>query len=349
MRILINVPKLELPGGVANHYKGLKQYWKEDVIYNVIGKRRAKRGTGKYWLLIDLLIFIFKLSFLHIDVVLLNPSLGKSAIIRDSLFLKIAFFLRKKIVVLIHGWEQSYADVMDRKSFVQTFNKASLILVLANDFKKQLIGWGITVPINLTTTKVDDTLIKDFDIMIRNKSKVRNILFLSRIEKEKGIFITLEAYRLLLPKYSDLTLTVVGSGEALENVRKYVLENKLDNVLITGNLNGDKLRKQFERGDIYIFPTYFGEGMPTSVLEAMAFGLPVLTRPNAGLADFFDSEKMGFCSLSLDPHDYARNLDRFLSDMELYRKVAFYNYQYAKKNFLASKVAKQLEEYCISL
>ena len=47
MKILINTPSLKLMGGVASHYKGLRAFWTENVMYNTIGKRNAtKCGSG---------------------------------------------------------------------------------------------------------------------------------------------------------------------------------------------------------------------------------------------------------------------------------------------------------------
>ena len=45
--------------------------------------------------------------------------------------------------------------------------------------------------------------------------------------------------------------------------------------------------------------------MPTVVLEAMAFGLPILTRNVGGLVDFFKNDKMGFITDSLEPKDFS--------------------------------------------
>ena len=39
MKILVNTPSLKLMGGIANHYKGLRAFWTENVIYNTIGNR----------------------------------------------------------------------------------------------------------------------------------------------------------------------------------------------------------------------------------------------------------------------------------------------------------------------
>ena len=39
MKILVTTPSLKLMGGIANHYKGLRAFWTENVIYNTIGNR----------------------------------------------------------------------------------------------------------------------------------------------------------------------------------------------------------------------------------------------------------------------------------------------------------------------
>ena len=70
--------------------------------------------------------------------------------------------------------------------------------------------------------------------------------------------------------------------------------------------------------------------MPTVVLEAMAFGLPILTRNVGGLVDFFKNDKMGFITDSLEPKDFADAMVPYIKDKELARKVGAYNAQYAK-------------------
>lgn len=83
--------------------------------------------------------------------------------------------------------------------------------------------------------------------------------------------------------------------------------------------------------------------MPTVVLEAMAFGLPILTRNVGGLVDFFQNDKMGFITDSLEPKDFADAMVPYIKDKELARKVGAYNAQYAKEHFMASSVARQIE------
>ena len=58
-----------------------------------------------------------------------------------------------------------------------SFNKASLIFVLANAFKEEMMSWGVTSPISLTTTKVDDALLEKFNPMKDKTFSSKNILF----------------------------------------------------------------------------------------------------------------------------------------------------------------------------
>jgi glycosyltransferase involved in cell wall biosynthesis len=343
MKVLINTPILTLHGGVANHYLGLSPFWLEDVRYNFIGKR-SEKGYGKFWLPWDIVKFILKLIIWQPDVVLLNPSLGQNAIKRDVLFLKIAVFFHIKTIVFFHGWDTEFAEKLDKNKFAFEFNKAALILVLAVEFKQKFIKWGITIPITLTTTKVDDFMIADFDINCRN-GKIKTLLFLSRIEVEKGIFITLDIFKSLKRLHPQLTLRIVGNGGALKDAKRYVINKNISDVVFTGQLSGRALVNEYKSANIYVFPTFFGEGMPTSVLEAMAFGLPVITRPVGGIVDFFETSRMGALIESLKPDVYVFALEQLINSPDKCREISHYNHLYAKEHFLASKVVRSIEKF----
>lgn len=342
MKILINVPDIKhINGGVTNHYRGLMPYWTENVHYNYIGKRR-EGGNGKYWLLYDIIKFVFRILLWRPDVILLNPSLNKSAVIRDSIFFKIAIVLRVKVSVMFHGWSYDYAEKINKEKFCCLFNHAKCIFVLARDFKEQLLSWGINIPIILTTTKVDDRMILDYDVKKRF-GDVTNFLFLGRIVVEKGIYETLDTFRKIVATYPNSRLKVVGDGSDFEYMNEYVKAHKIPNVDIAGNLNGRKLIDAFKESDFYIFPTAHAEGMPTSLLEAMAFGLPVLTRPVGGIKDFFENGKMGIITESKDPDEYYKFICDMISNKQKVLEISRYNHQYAIDHFLASSVARRME------
>lgn len=341
MKILINTPCQKLLGGVANHYLGLKDFWTEDVKYNTIGKR-SQKGKGILWLPWDIAKFIFKLFVFHPDIVLLNPSLGESALKRDFIFMKIACTFGFKVVVFIHGFNLEYAKSVNKKWICDNLNRASMVLVLASSFKAILHRWGVKTPITLTTTKVDDKLLEGFNIDSR-MNYIPNILCVTRIEKAKGIYESLDTFHILQQKYPNLTFSLVGDGEELPAVKEYIKDKDIKGVRITGRLDGDNLKNEFKNASFFFFMSY-GEGMPTCVLEAMAFGMPIFTRKVGGLVDFFEQDKMGFITDSLDPKDFANAFERFILTPQSYNEVSNYNFYYAKNNFMASSVALKLEE-----
>ncbi len=341
MKILVNTPSLSLLGGVANHCSGLLPYFKSKVIVNVVGKRNNKSGSGRYWILWDIIKFIFKLLYFRPNIVWLNPSIGKSALTRDFIFLNIAKSLGFKVAIFIHGFDLANFAKYNKGWMSTNFNKASVILVLAEDFKRRLKEIGVTVPIELTTTKVDDRLLDGFDISSRD-GKSGDLLFLARVEKNKGIYETMETYKILKKDYPQLSLKIVGDGSELQNIIKYVNNEKLKDVTITGRLSGKDIVEAYKSALLLILTSY-GEGMPTTVLEAMAFGLPIITRPVGGLVDFFDNGKMGYMDPTFDPEVIAELVRPFIEKPELTKTVGQYNFEFARKKFMASSVACKLE------
>lgn len=345
MKVLVNTPDTSIIGGVANHFKGLKPHWSLDVKYNFIGGRNGV--PGPLILIYDYLKFFIICVSKKYDLILLNPSLGKNAIRRDSLFLKIALFFNIKTIVFFHGWNEEEVKKIENEPtrFVRLFNKADKFIVLASSFRKDLINWGIKKPIFLTKTKVSDEFLNDFSI--EKKKWGKNILFLTRIETYKGIFIVIEAFKKIKLTIPSATLTISGEGSKLNEVKEYVINNGIDDVEFTGNISGQELINVYSNASLYILPSY-SEGMPTTVLEAMFFGNPVISRPVGGLVDFFQLNEMGYLIDSLDPEDFAKKTIEILNDEESFERIGKYNHQYACKNFLASNIVKELEEVFIA-
>jgi glycosyltransferase involved in cell wall biosynthesis len=338
MRILINIPKGF--GGVANYYLGLQSYWSEDVRYNTVGRRSRWRWSGLFWLPWDIIKYVYRIISWNPERIVLNPSFGYSAMKRDLLFMKVALILNRSIIIFIRGWDKHYADYVN-KEIVFQINKCKCLIVLAEEFRKFLVSRGVKIPIHTMTTKVDDHLLQNFDINKRI-GEIKTLLFLARVEKEKGVFIVIDMFSLLKQEYSNLKLSIVGDGTALNEVIKYTVDKNVHDVFFTGRLVGQDIAEQFTQSDIYIFPSYHGEGMPASVLEAMAFGLPVITRPVGGIIDFF-TNSMGSLVESLNPDDYITEIERYINDPQLTKSISNYNYYFAKENFLASSVVKKIE------
>ena len=344
MRILINTPCRSLigGGGVASHYSGLQHYWNEKVKYNTVGKRsRTNKFSAALWLPLDILKFIFRILCFRPDFIVLNPSLSRNAIKRDMFYSKLAKLFNIKCVIMFHGFNVDNVKFQESKVAQWLNSYATLVLVLSASFKEWLEKYSVVVPIEITSTKVEDKLLDNFDVLSRGGC-VNSILFLSRATKEKGLFIAIDVFKILASKYPSLKFRVVGGGPDLDAAIGMARPFS-DRISFTGELKGEALINEFVNNDLYLFTSYH-EGMPASVLEAMSFGLPVISRPVGALIDFFKDDKMGYLVDSFNPHDFIDPITALIDSPEKCRMISHYNYAYAKQNFYASMVAKQIEE-----
>lgn len=355
MRVLITCPRLYLGGGVTNYYKTIRDRFSNEVEFFEVGAREEKESAlqkaCRLWA--DRISFynLLNRNFGRYDLIHLNPSFDYKAVIRDGFLLRVAKNFGNKTLVTFHGWHEKNVNVIENNFFnlfVSTYNKADAFIVLSSDFKSKMRNWGFKQPIYTETTPVDDTLLDGFSIENRisriASQKEIQILFLARIEKTKGICETIRAVKKLSEAHPNLHLTVAGDGGFMDSARQLTNKVRLENkVSFFGYVRGEDKKSVFLNSDMYVFPTY-REGMPTSVLEAMAFGLPVITRPVGGLKDFFINGEHGFMTESKDPEIIAGLIEKIILDKGLWKKMSINVHKYAKERFMAFEVAKRLED-----
>jgi glycosyltransferase involved in cell wall biosynthesis len=254
-------------------------------------------------------------------------------------------------MVFFHGWNKSYERKIDETRGYENhpivrFKKSVAFIVLAKEFKAKLESWGFSQPIYLGKTVVDPILLEGYNW---NGQKFRGIpefsfLFLARVEKAKGILEAIDLFAGVqaLNPTRKLTLRIGGDGTFLSEAKKYVSDKKISNVEFLGHVEGNDKRKVLETSHFFLFPSH-GEGMPLSVLEALAFGLPCLVTPVGGLKDFFQDQKMGLLMNSHRINDSVGALHQMINNTDLLEGISAFNYDFARKNFLASNIAKELQ------
>ena len=331
-KILITPYRIRGTGGVAAFYDALLPYFnsEEYIIKTLtIGSDRiiSRFNVKGIYPLTDQLRFRRSIASLgQHDIVHINPSLNLKSFLRDGLLVYQAKLKRLPVLVFFHGWRKDFEQLVTNKFFgffKKTFGKADAFIVLSGEFKKALKEWGVTQPIYVGTTAVDESLLKGFSISdklehVKKTSQIK-ILFLARLQREKGIFETVDAVSNLIQKGLPVSLSVAGNGPIFKELGSYIRSKNLarDHVRMLGEVRGQEKVNVFNEHDIYCLPTYYGEGLPTSVLEAMAFGLPVITRPVAGLADIFQDGKMGFLCRGKTPAEIAGALEKLIQDRHL--------------------------------
>jgi glycosyltransferase involved in cell wall biosynthesis len=349
MSVLITTPDLEKPGGVAHYYASLRAQLASDVKYTTVGSRAACREHDGVLVrsLKDCWYFYRQLKRHGARLVHLNPSLGHKALLRDGVLLLVAKLLGRRVVVFLRGWDCDCEGAIRRRYlflFRLVYFRADAFIVLATRFKSVLRDFGCDKPIYVETTVVaDDVFSRAEAESTRRKPEPGhlNILFLSRVEKAKGIYEAIHAFRMMKDRYPRLTMTVAGGGSELQKAMEYVNTEGIADVRFLGWVYGEEKHKAFAGADIYLFPTH-GEGMPNSVLEAMAYGIPIVTRPVGGVADFFEDGAMGYVTKSMEPQVFAQHLETLIRSRELRDRMSRYNRQYAWDHFRASAVAERL-------
>jgi glycosyltransferase involved in cell wall biosynthesis len=352
-KVLILVPGENARGGISNYYYAIKKEFKMPVDYFVRGARNYPFRKPYYKDLLQSFIDVF--NFIRIvrkkkySLVQTSTSLDDLSVIRDCMFIMIASFYDINVIVFYRGWKKNFQKKLENtflETFKKIFFKAKYSIVLSSEFKDKLIEWGYKKPVYIETTLVDSEIVKDFnpDNIDAKYTDIKTpkLLFLSRIEVAKGVYETIDTFVLLQKKYRNIKLTIAGDGLEEENVVKYIEKNNIKNINITGHLSGAEKINEFMTSHIFILPSYT-EGMPVTVCEAMAFGLPIITRKVGGLRDFFEDGVHGYFTDSKDPECFRELIDNLLSFPELMKQISKNNYKYSSERFLSSNVARRIE------
>lgn len=297
MKVLKLYESKNNPGGIVNfqldlekHFPTSNNSYKHFRTGKIYGHPILSKKFIRYIdLLLSYLYYPFYLLFHSPDVIEINTSFIKKSFIRDFIYLELSVLFAPKAhkVIFIHGWDSEFHNNLTNKhhSYLGKFKKhADNIIVLANEFKQQLVSSGFSKKkIHVLTTGIE---YKDFQKVPKVKIKNPQILFLSRIEKDKGIYEFIHSIPTLVQKYPDIHFHVAGIGNELENVLQNEIVNTFPHkITFHGYLKGKQKIMLLKSVDIYVFPSSHGEGFPISILEAMASGLPLIYTSSGGLSE----------------------------------------------------------------
>ena len=179
----------------------------------------------------------------------------------------------------------------------------------------------------------------------------RNILFLGRLEKRKGLPFLLEAYAKLKGDFPDTRLVVVGGDGGLRSICElYVERNRLEDVVFTGYVPDGAKPSYFKTADIYCAPNTGGESMGIVLLEALAAGAPIVASRIEGFSDVLTDGDEGFLVPPRDSAALAAALNRLLADQALRKRMGQRAVKTAKRydwEAVAAQISGYYEE-CIA-
>lgn len=349
-KILFLIPSLKSRGGIISYYQTLLKYLKTD--YDIF-ERGAKKWPHRNIFILELFRALsdnFKLTVKLItkkyNAIFINSNLELYSLLRDSFFILLGKFAGKQVITFIHGWEVGYQEKIEkniRKIFKYIILKSDSIIVLSDYFSVQVKKWGYSKKIYVETSVVDDVLTENINLkLLTNKyadiNKIK-ILFFSRLEKEKGIYELIKAIDLLKLE-NEFELSIAGFGSEADSIKE--IANNNAKLKYLGYLTGEEKIQIIESSHLMCLPSY-SEGMPISVLEGMAFGLPIICTKTGGLNDIIKEGENGYFLQSTEPDEIADKIKILLSDRGNMIKISINNYLVSKEKFYASKVALRIE------
>jgi len=181
----------------------------------------------------------------------------------------------------------------------------------------------------------------------------RVILFVGRVTYGKGVHILLKAFRILVKRYPDLKLVVVGPlsdrfGE--EGVSEYAralvayAERFLprNSYVFTGAVDRETLRKFYSSAYVCVLPSYF-EAFGMILIEAMASGCPVIGSNTGGIPDIVVDGYNGLLFKRGDYADLTSKLEILLEDRSIRNAMSANARRYAVERFGWQAVAFKIE------
>lgn len=357
-KVLLVHPDISRLGGIENYFLKIKPHFGISYVSCGNSRRpgetglpaRLKRLAGDYYR------FWKMVSQPDVSIVHLNPSLMPKMFYRDSVYLWLAACYKKKTVVFFHGWDSGFEKQIDRhrgRIFRLLYGRAGAFIVLASAFAEKLEAWGARQPVFKEVIVIEDEVVHgvhlDHLLQQRRLAPVKQLLFPARLMRTKGIYVVIQALATVQRRFKDTGLIIAGDGEDADRARQLVEELGLRNVEFTGIVSGDTKYDLFHRAHLLCFPTMHSEGFPNTIVEAMAFGLPVVTRPVGGIKDFFVNGENGYITESTNPEVFANLVETTLTDVDRCEQIARNNYCYAREHFLASDAARRLERIYESL
>jgi len=177
------------------------------------------------------------------------------------------------------------------------------------------------------------------------------LLYLGRIEREKGIFDIINAVDEICKTgksiCTKLEVIIAGTGSAEEEL-KSLLSKKGIPVKFVGKVIGNSKNNLLLVSDVLLFPTYLPETFPTVILEAYSFGTPVVAYSFRGVNEFVLHNVTGVVLLQRDYHILAKTIVEISKNLEILREFGLNALRYVRQFCERSVIPRIVHIYYIA-
>jgi glycosyltransferase involved in cell wall biosynthesis len=327
----------------------LKDNFEIDVLstnYVKTTKEIGSKSFRKIYLLIKYLwTLTFKLLFNRPNLVYFTIVPYGMSFYRDAIFVTIIKLFRVKLVYHLHG--KGANNNYKRNKWIYDFVYGNVSVICLTERLKEDISFynGEPFVLNNGIPEVEYTAIQkssDNDGIVR-------ILYLSNFIKSKGVFVLLDAVKVLKGMCDHFKIQLIGQyrGKISKTfLELYLKDNEISEfVEIVGPKFGKSKETYFLNADIFVFPTYYrNETFGLVNLEAMQYNLPIIATNEGGISEVVLNDKTGFIVKPKDVRELADKLLFLISNKNIRDQMGVEGRNRYKEKFTVSIFEEKLNK-----
>lgn len=277
----------------------------------------------------------------EIKIVHVQGSVGAS-FGRKAIFIYIAKFFHKKVVWHMHAGRFAVFYQQHRYAVKKVVDKCDVIIALSEYWKEYFKNEFPTKRVEIIKNVISAPKVH------KQQTSYCTLLFLGLLGKNKGIYDLLECIRDHKEEFQgNLKLYIGGNGE-IEHVKQLIKEYGIADIAIfEGWVSGDKKIELLNKSDAYILPSY-KEGLPISILEAMSYGMPIISTPVGGIPEIVSNGENGYLIEPGNKEDIYKAIISLLNNTDLRKRMGKVSLSRVGEH-LPKYVEKQLETLYDSL
>ena len=352
LRILMLGPSLSQKGGIAAVEKAIIEHCPEDLWIRHVSTH--EEGSAVWRLLVFLRAFFatsWRLFVWRPDVVHIHFS-RKGSVWRKLIFVRIARLARRRVIMHAHGGRfQDFFDGLPRrlkKVVCRSLAGADGLIVLCESWRHYyagILGTGgqrifvLCNPVEAPRAVPDRAAVLTGD----NGDTVVKLFFCGRLGTRKGTFDLIRAVSTLPDRIRKKTVLRLAGDGATEEARDLIDQLGLtDCIEVCGWLEDAAKNRMYRESDVFVLPSY-REGVPMAMLEAMAWGLPVIVTPVGGIGEIVADGKNGVLVAPGAVDELRGALEKMITDEE-YRLRLGENARETAMQFEAGAYAVRLKK-----
>jgi glycosyltransferase involved in cell wall biosynthesis len=185
--------------------------------------------------------------------------------------------------------------------------------------------------ITYITNGVDINYFKKEKKIKNDLKKIKNIVMVGTLSKNKGQLLGVKIFNNLLKISSNYRLYIVGSGPDENEIKNFIIKNRLeDKIKIIPSTN--KVKKYLNKSHI-MWQLSVSEGLPLSILEAMSMGIPCIAYNVRGVNEIIKNNFSGILVNYGDGNEIIKKTIELFADKKKYKNFSKNSILHIKKNF----------------